>query len=106
MSHRALEFVENWVGDKIEKMGDPPKADAAKVKALAAECVKAAQAEGVPQSEIDEAFDDLAAYIAGEIEAARERQTPSEDGMLLVEGDDARVIDEAEDDIEEDDKKS
>jgi hypothetical protein len=45
MSERAIEFV-----------------------ALAAQCVEAAKAEGIPESEIKDAFDDLAAFIAGEIQ--------------------------------------
>jgi hypothetical protein len=112
MSARALEFVEEWVSEKIDardfsaKKGKTPD-DPAQAKALAAQCVQDAQGEGISQSEIDEAFDDLAAFIAGEIDEARSRGAdrsgeahPGE----LVEPDDARVVDEEEDEAENDAK--
>jgi hypothetical protein len=104
MSERALEFVETWVEDKIEEMGDPATAGSAQATALAAQCVKAARDKGIPESEINDAFDDLAAFIAGEIEEARDRKTRPDEGMMMVDGDDARVVDEAEDDDAKDDK--
>ena len=80
MSARALEFVETWVSEKIEEMEELPEAeDEAALKALAAECVQAAQEEDIPESEISEAFDDLAEFIGGEIEEARERREDEED---------------------------
>ena len=80
MSARALEFVETWVSEKIEEMDElPADGDDAKATALAAECVQAALDEGIPQSEISEAFDDLAAFIGGEIEEARNREDESSD---------------------------
>jgi len=85
MSQRALEFVETWVSENIkatgdEAEGDKPEGDnTAAATALAAQCLKAARAEGIPQSEIQEAFDDLAAFIAGEIEEANDRAAESED---------------------------
>jgi hypothetical protein len=102
MSERALEFVETWVEDKIEEIGDPAKAGAAQAKALAAQCVKAARDEGIPESEINDAFDDLVAFIAGEIEEARDRETRPDEGMMMVDGDDERVVDEEEDEDAED----
>jgi hypothetical protein len=90
MSQRALEFVETWVSENIKATGDEaegvkpegdkPEADnTAAATVLAAQCLKAAWAEGIPQSEIQEAFDDLAAFIAGEIEEANDRAAESED---------------------------
>jgi len=85
MSQRALEFVETWVSENIkatgdEADGDKPEADnTAAAAALAAQCLKAARAEGIPQSEIQEAFDDLTAFIAGEIEEANDRAAETED---------------------------
>jgi hypothetical protein len=104
MSERAVEFVETWVEDKIEQIGDPAKAGSAQAKALAAQCVKAARDEGIPESEINDAFDDLAAFIAGQIEEARDNQTRPDEGMMMVDGDDERVIDEEEDDAAKNDK--
>ena len=75
MSARALEFVETWVSEKIEEMKKlPAEGDEGATKALASECFRAALEEDIPAAEIEEAFDDLAEFIAGEIEEARERE--------------------------------
>ena len=107
MSERALEFVETWVDEAIEKMGKSPGTGKAQADALAAECVKDAQKEGIPESEIKDAFDDLAAFIAGQIDEARDRQTDRSGEAhpaSLIENDDTRIIDEEEDEAEEDAK--
>ena len=65
MSERAIEFVELWVSEHVsagQSAGD--------AKALAAQCLAAANSEGIPQAEIRDAFEDLAAFIGGEIEEA------------------------------------
>lgn len=97
MSERALEFVETWVEETIEKLGKSLKPDAAQGAALAAECLEDARKQGIPEAEIRDAYDDLAAYIASEIAEAYARKSRPDEGMNLVEGDDARVIDEEED---------
>ena len=75
MSARALEFVETWVSEKIGAMKKlPAEGDEAAPKAWANECYQAALDEDIPAPEIQEAFDDLAEFIAGEIEEARERE--------------------------------
>ena len=79
MSKRALEFVETWVSEKIEEAGVPEEGEASPAKEWAAECVKAANEEGIPALEISEAFDDLAEFIDGEIEEAREREEDEEE---------------------------
>jgi len=43
-------------------------------KKLASQCVQAALEENVPATEIQDAFDDLAAFIDNEIEEERERR--------------------------------
>jgi hypothetical protein len=116
MSERALEFVETWVEGKIVAMRSPaagaspmalPPADS-QAKLLAAQCLKAAQDEGIPAAEVNEAFDDLAAFIAGQIEEARDQVAEAvredEHPLRLVDNDDARVIDDEEDEAEEDAK--
>ena len=50
----------------------PAEGDEAAAKAVANECFQAALDEDIPAAEIQEAFDDLAEFIAGEIEEARE----------------------------------
>jgi len=62
MSERAIEFVEVWVSEHV-RAGQT----AADARALAAQCLESANAEGIPHSEIKDAFEDLAAFIAGEI---------------------------------------
>ena len=57
--------------------------------------------------EIKEAFDDLAAFIAGQIEEARDRDADRSGEAhpgSLIEDDDTRIIDEEEDEAEEDAK--
>ena len=95
MSARALEFVETWVTEKIAQEGYPLEGATSPAKEWAAECVEAAQQDGIPASEIADAFDDLAEFIDGEIEEARER----------VEDDDDEDDDEEEDDDEDDEKE-
>jgi membrane-bound lytic murein transglycosylase B len=93
MTARALEFVETWVSEKIEAMEAlPTEGDEAAAKALANECFQAALEEGIPAAEIQEAFDDLAEFIAGEIEEDRDRREETEDG------DEAPLADEADED--------
>jgi hypothetical protein len=98
MSKRALEFVETWVQEKIEEAGIPQEGEKSPSKEWAAECVKAAdEEEGIPANEISEAFDNLAEFIDGEIEEARERDEDDD------EEDDEEFEDDDED--EEDDEK-
>jgi hypothetical protein len=80
MSARALEFVETWVSKKIRAMEMlPAEGDEAAAKALANECLQAALEEDVPAAEIQEAFDDLAEFIDGEIAEERDRREEAED---------------------------
>ena len=89
MSARALEFVETWVSEKIEATETlPAKGDEAAPKAWANECLQAALEEDIPAVEIQEAFDDLAEFIAGEIEEERERREETEDDESDEEDDD------------------
>jgi hypothetical protein len=67
MSMRAVEFVENWASENIAADAVEP------APALASQCIAAASAAGIPRSEIEETFDDLPAFMAGEIEEAKER---------------------------------
>jgi hypothetical protein len=92
MSKRALEFVETWVTEKIEEAGIPAEGEESPAKKWAAECVEAADEEGIPALEISEAFDDLAEFIDGEIEEARDREEDEDD-------------DEEDDEDEEDEKE-
>jgi hypothetical protein len=98
MSKRALEFVETWVEEKIEEAGIPAEGEASPAKQWAEECIKAAdEEEGIPALEINEAFDNLAEFIDGEIEETREREEGEEDDE-----DDEEYEDDEDD--EDDDK--
>jgi hypothetical protein len=82
MSMRAIEFVENWVSENIAADGQEPASSdstALAAPALAAQCLAAATAAGIPQSEIEETFDDLPAFMAGEIEEADAREANARD---------------------------
>ena len=103
MSARALEFVETWVSEKIGKMETLPAAgDEAAAKAVANECFQAALDENIPAAEIQEAFDSLAEFIAGEIDEARERK----EGFSDDEGDEEllRKMEDEEGNEDEDEK--
>jgi len=100
MSARALEFVETWVSEKIEAMETlPAEDDQATAKVWANECFQAALDENIPAAEIQEAFDNLAEFIAGEIEEARDRN----EGVSGDEDDD-ELLSKAEDEEDDDDK--
>jgi hypothetical protein len=79
MSMRAIEFVESWVSENIAADGQEPASSGATAPALAAQCLAAATAAGILQSEIEETFDDLSAFMAGEIEEAEAREVNAED---------------------------
>jgi hypothetical protein len=79
MSKRALEFVETWVSEQIYPEGSPPKVDVSEAKALATSCRAAANAAGISDAEIGEQFDDLTAFIAGEIQEAVDKLSAKDD---------------------------
>jgi hypothetical protein len=79
MSRRALEFVETWVSEHIYPEGSPPKVDASEAKALATNCRAAAHAAGISDAEIGEQFDDLTAFVAGEIQEAADKLSAERD---------------------------
>ena len=100
MSARALEFVETWVSEKIKEIKVlPAEGDEAAAKAWASECLQAALDEDIPATEIQEAFDNLAEFIEGEIEEARERKEGLSD-----DGGNEELLRNIEDKEDEDDK--
>jgi hypothetical protein len=72
MSMRAVELVESWASETIA--ADEPEAAGATPLTLAMRCLQAAIAAGIPRSEIEDSFDDLPAFFAGEVEEAKERE--------------------------------
>jgi hypothetical protein len=108
MSESAIEFVETWVDEKIEKMDAAPADIGAQAKTLAAACIADAQNDGLTQSEINDTFDDLAAFIAAEIEEAFDTVDRSDGGLDLVDDDDARLVsgDDEDEDEKDDEEKN
>ena len=101
MSESAIEFVETWLEEKLEDMNEIPTDIDAAAKTLATQCIADAQNNGLTQADISDAFDDLAAFIAAEIEEAfdrNDRDDDDDDGLSLVDEDDARIVNEEEDD--------
>jgi hypothetical protein len=79
MSERALAFVESWVVENVQPIASEPEGDSSQAKQLAAQCLAAAQAEGIPKAEIDEAIDDLQAFMAGQIKESVDREVAEKD---------------------------
>jgi hypothetical protein len=73
MSKRALEFVETWVSEHIYPEVSLPKIDVSEAEALAAGCRAAANAAGISDAEIGEQFDNLTAFVSGQIEEAADK---------------------------------
>jgi hypothetical protein len=105
MSENAIEFIETWVEEKIEQMNEAPADVAAVAKTLATECIAEAQNDGVTQADIDDTFDDLAAFIAAEIEEAFDREDRDDDADLVDEDDNRLVNGEDDEEDDEDDEK-
>ena len=74
MSERVIAFVENWVSENIHAEGYPADGDDIQAKALAEQCRTEALEAGIPGSEIDDEFDDLTAFMSGQIREANERE--------------------------------
>jgi hypothetical protein len=75
MSERALGFVEEWIAEHIDGKADAPDGDGdgAQAKACAAQCLQAAQAQGISELEIKESIENLTEFMAAAIEEAGER---------------------------------
>ena len=74
MSERIIAFVENWVSENVHADGNPAEGDETQAKDFAAQCRAEALQAGIPASEIDDEFDDLAAFMSGQIQEANERE--------------------------------
>ena len=104
MSERALAFVDEWVTDHVHAQNADGDIEA-RAKALADQCLADAGKKGIPATEINDAFDDLADYMVGAIEEAEERdehahqfETDKEAAELV----DPKAIEDAEEDALED----
>jgi hypothetical protein len=61
MSRRAIEFLEEWLGENaVPPLADAPDSD---VRLRTEECLKAAKQEGITQQDIEEEVGDVSAYM-------------------------------------------
>ena len=74
MSERAIAFVEEWVGDHVDADGHEPEGGDAMAAALAVQCAADAKAAGIPDSEMTDAFEDLTAFMAGQIKLVNDNE--------------------------------
>jgi hypothetical protein len=72
MSERAIAFVEEFVSENVDPDGYEPDDDNSHSAALAARCIEAAKAAGIPETEMKSAFEDLTAFMAGAIHIAND----------------------------------
>jgi hypothetical protein len=104
MSERALAFVEEWIVDHVT--ADDAEGDTeTRAKALADQCLAAANKKGIPASEIGEAIDDLPNFMTGAIEEAEEREEHAhrwESDKEAAELVDPQAVEDAEEDARED----
>lgn len=77
MSERIIAFVENWVSENVHAEGHPADGKNTQAKALAEQCRAEAIKAGIPESEINDEFDDLTAFMAGQMTEANEREDRS-----------------------------
>jgi hypothetical protein len=73
MSERVIAFVEEWVSNNVHADGYPAEGDDAQAKVLAQQCRTEAVEAGIPESEIDDEFDDLVAFLSAQIQEANDR---------------------------------
>jgi membrane-bound lytic murein transglycosylase B len=74
MSERIIAFVETWVSDHVHAEASPAEGEDIQAKALAQQCRAEALKSGIPESEIDDEFDDLTAFMSSQIQEARDRE--------------------------------
>jgi hypothetical protein len=74
MSERADQFVATWVSENINAEGYQPEGDYTEARNFAEQCLTAAKAAGIAESEINDEYPDLVSYMAAEIEEANDRE--------------------------------
>jgi hypothetical protein len=95
MSEQAIEFVENWVSENITAADYQAGGDTTRAQSLAAQCLAAARAAGVLDTDMADAFDDLPAFMAGQMQEAHDRENPTADAPLPPDDDDDEPDDDA-----------
>lgn len=77
MTEKAIEFLQEWISEKVQAPRDPATVEHVDQKAeiLAKECAKQAASAGVRLEDIEEEVGDLEDLIAAKLEDAAEEQT-------------------------------
>jgi hypothetical protein len=71
MTEKAIEFLQEWINEKVQAPETPVRLDQ-KAEVLAKECAKQAANAGVPLEDIEEEVGDLEELIATKLEDAVE----------------------------------
>jgi hypothetical protein len=81
MSERAIAFVEEWVSENVELEGNELEVDGSMAaESLAARCLASAKKEGITEAEMNDAFEDLTAFMRNELERiAEQAEDPDDD---------------------------
>jgi hypothetical protein len=67
MTERAQQFVTQWVGANVSANDYVPESDNTEARALAAQLLDDAEAEGVPRREVEAHTGDVVSFLAEEI---------------------------------------
>jgi len=71
MSEQAIEFLQEWIGDKVQAPAHPALVEI-HVRTLASECAARAAEAGIPLEDIQEEVGDIEDLIAARLEDAAE----------------------------------
>jgi nucleotide-binding universal stress UspA family protein len=79
MTEKAIEFLQEWIGEKIHAPQQPAKLEQ-EAEQLAKECARQAANAGVRLEDIEEEVGDLEELIAIKLEDAAEAQKGGSEG--------------------------
>jgi hypothetical protein len=78
MSDSAIEFLQEWIGEKCQAPAEPIEIDR-QARTLARECAARAAEAGIPLEELQEEVGDIQELIASRLEDAVEEQERASD---------------------------
>jgi hypothetical protein len=73
MSEHAIEFLQGWIGEKVQCQPSPAKIEK-QAETLARECAAKAAEVGIPLEDIQEEVGDIQELIASRLEEAAEAE--------------------------------
>jgi hypothetical protein len=106
MSERVFAFVDEWVSEHIHSGDLPSQGDPSQAAALARQCIQDAEAAGIPTAEINDAYEDLAAFMAGQIAEANEGEADEMQDQMDRLKDEADASDDDADESEVEDNST